>query len=81
MKVGEDDPMIYPKHLDNLLGLELALRVKYQPYYQQSSVQGFTSDPAVIQRIKCHLQPNEQSNVQEVDEVYCIYLSFLSMFN
>jgi hypothetical protein len=79
MKVGEDDPMIYPKHLDNLLGLELALRVKYQPYYQQSSVQGFTSDPAVIQRIKCHLQPNEQSD--EVDEVYCICLSFFSMFS
>lgn len=56
--VDEDDPMIYPKYLDNLLGLELALRVKYQPYYRQSSVQGFSSDPAVIQRIKRHLHPD-----------------------
>lgn len=68
-EVGKYDPLIYPKHLDNLLGLELALRVKYQPYYHQSSVQGFSSDPAVIQRIKRHLHPDGmQSDVQEVNE-------------
>ena len=38
MKVGEDDPKIYPKHLDKLLGLEFALCVKYQPYYHHSFV-------------------------------------------
>jgi len=82
MKVGEDDPMIYPKHLDNLLGLELALRVKYQPYYHQSSVLGFSSDPVVIQKIKCHLHPNEmQSDVQEVDEVCCFCLSVYCICN
>jgi len=54
MKVGDDDPKIYPKHLDNLLVLELALRVKYQPYYHQSSILGFSCDPTVIQKIKCH---------------------------
>lgn len=68
-EVDEDDPMIYPKHLDNLLGLELALRVKYQPYYHQSSVQGFSSDPAVIRKIKQHLHPDGmQSDAQQVDE-------------
>jgi len=48
VKVVEDDPKIYPRHLDKMLGLELALRVKYQPYYHQSSVLGFSLDPAVI---------------------------------
>ncbi|XP_039687881.1 uncharacterized protein [Medicago truncatula] len=68
-EVDEDDPMIYPTHLDKLLGLELALRVKYQAYYHQSSVQGFSSDAAVIERIKRHLRPDGmQSDVQEVDE-------------
>jgi len=59
MKVGEDDPKIYPKHLDKLLGLEFALRVKYQPYYHHSSVLGVSCDPAVIKKIKSHLQPDE----------------------
>ncbi|AES71801.2 tyrosine kinase family protein [Medicago truncatula] len=50
---------IYPGHLDKMLGLELALRVKYQPYYHQSSVLGFSLDPAVIRRIRSHLHPRE----------------------
>jgi hypothetical protein len=32
MKVSDDDPKIYSKHLDKLLGHEFVLRVKYQPY-------------------------------------------------
>jgi hypothetical protein len=60
MKVDEDDPKIYPKHLDKLLDLEFALRVKYQPYYHQSSVLGVSRDLAVIKKIKSHLQPEEQ---------------------
>jgi hypothetical protein len=55
----EDDPKIYPKHLDKLLGLEFALHVKYQPYYHQSFVLGVSIDPAVIEKIKSHLQPDE----------------------
>lgn len=87
MKVDEDDPMIYPTHLDKLLGLELALRVKYQAYYHQSSVQGFSSDAAVIERIKRHLRPDGmQSDVQEVDEVLLrlfvdsFYLQLICLF-
>ena len=82
MKVGEDDPMIYPKHLDKLLGLELVLRVKYQPYYHQSSVQSYSSDPAVILRIKRHLRPDgAEADVQEVHEVCCICLFVYSICN
>jgi len=59
MKVSDDDPKIYPKHLDKLLDLEFALRVKYEPYYHQSSVLGVSRDPAVIKKIKSHIQPHE----------------------
>jgi hypothetical protein len=57
VKVGEDDPLIYPTHLDKLLGLEFAFRAKYQPRYHQSSVLGFSRDPAGIEKIKAHLHP------------------------
>jgi len=66
--VGEDDPKIYPKHLNKLLVLEFVLRVKYQPYYHQSSVLGVSRDPVVINKIKSHLQPEEQ----QLDEVLCV---------
>lgn len=56
-EVGEDDPLIYPTHLDKLLGLEFAFRAKYQPRYHQSSVLGFSRDPAGIEKIKAHLHP------------------------
>lgn len=72
MKVGEDDPHIYPEVLDKLLEIEFALRVKYQPYYHQASVNAFSRDETVIKKIKAHLHPDEiQSEVQKINEVRC----------
>lgn len=68
MKVDEDDPKIYQKHLYKLLGLEFVLRVNHQPYYHQSFVLGVSRDPVVIKKIKSHLQPEEQ----QLDEVLCV---------
>jgi len=42
-----------------LLQIEFALRVKYQPYYRQASVNVFSRDEVVIKNIKGRLQPNE----------------------
>jgi hypothetical protein len=70
--VGEGDPKIYPKHLNKLPVLEFVLRVKYQPYYHHSSVLGVSRDPAIIKKIKSHLQPNEiQPEEQQLDDVLC----------
>jgi hypothetical protein len=72
MKAGEDDPHIYPEVLDKLLEIEFALRVKYQPYYRQASVNAFSRDKVVINKIKAHLHPNKiQPEVQKVNEVRC----------
>lgn len=57
--VGEDDPKIYPKHLDKMLETEFIFRVKYQRYYHQSSVLKCTRDEAVIKNIKFQMQPDE----------------------
>jgi len=45
---GEDNPKIYPRHLNKMFGLEPALRVKYQPYYHQSSVKMITHLMTII---------------------------------
>ncbi|AES66044.2 DUF223 domain protein [Medicago truncatula] len=67
--VGEDYPHIYPEVLDKLLEIEFALRVKYQPYYHQASVNAFSRDETVIKKIKAHLHPDEiQSEVQKINE-------------
>jgi hypothetical protein len=71
LKVGEDDPHIYPEVLDKLLKIEFALRVKYQLYYRQASVNVFSRDEVVIKKIKACLHPNEiRTEVQKVSEVH-----------
>lgn len=49
--VGEDDPKIYPKHLDKMLETKFIFRVKYQ--------RGKNRDEAVIKNIKFQMQPDE----------------------
>ncbi|XP_024627660.2 uncharacterized protein [Medicago truncatula] len=68
-QVGEDDPHIYPEVLDKLLKIEFALRVKYQLYYHQASVNAFSRDEIVIKNIKARLHPDEiRPEVQKVNE-------------
>ena len=75
IKVGEDDPHIYPEVLDKLLKIEFALRVKYQPHYRQASVNTFSRDEVLIKNIKDRLHSNEvQPEAQRVSEVYYVYL-------
>lgn len=88
MKVGEDDPHIYPEVLDKLLKIEFALRVKYQPYYHQASVNEFSRDEIVIKNIKTRLHPDEiRPEVQKVNQVRygcllcnCIYYCLVYLF-
>lgn len=61
-QVGEDDPHIYPKILDKLLRIEFALRVKYQPYFRQASVNAFSRDEVVIKKIKDHLHSHDKQS-------------------
>ncbi|KAL6508619.1 hypothetical protein OROGR_023330 [Orobanche gracilis] len=48
---GEDDPKAFPLVLDMMLARTLALRVKVQPSYKQSSVINLSEDPNLIQVI------------------------------
>lgn len=70
-KVGEDDPKIYPVHLDKLLGLEFVFKVKYQSYYRQASINKMSGDLALIANIKLHMNGKQPSPIptQSVDEV------------
>ena len=84
-KIGEDDPHIYPTHLDKLLGLQFAFRAKYHSRYQLSSVLGFSCNPAVIEKIKAHLHPDGmEPEVIEPNQVCCacfaFYLTIIQLF-
>ncbi|KAF1893763.1 hypothetical protein Lal_00002287 [Lupinus albus] len=48
---GEDDPKAFPLILDELLARTMALRVKVQPSYNQSSVIRLSEDPNLIKNI------------------------------
>ncbi|CAL0303383.1 unnamed protein product [Lupinus luteus] len=48
---GEDDPKAFPLILDMLLARALALRVKVQPSYNQSSVIRLSENPILIKSI------------------------------
>ncbi|KAF1889299.1 hypothetical protein Lal_00024622, partial [Lupinus albus] len=48
---GEDDPKAFPLILDELLARTMALRVKVQPSYNQSSVIRHFEDPNLIKTI------------------------------
>ncbi|KAF1860020.1 hypothetical protein Lal_00027870, partial [Lupinus albus] len=48
---GEDDPKAFPFILDELLARTMALRVKVQPSYNQSSVIRLSEDPNLIKTI------------------------------
>ncbi|KAF1877293.1 hypothetical protein Lal_00012064 [Lupinus albus] len=48
---GEDDPKAFPLILDELLARTMALRVKVQPSYNQSSVIRLSEDPNLIKTI------------------------------
>ncbi|WJX80997.1 hypothetical protein P8452_63931 [Trifolium repens] len=61
---GEDDPRIYPVFLDKLLNLELAFKVKFQPYYRQASINKLSTDDSIINDIKLHINPPQASQSQ-----------------
>ncbi|XP_050875723.1 uncharacterized protein LOC127079384 [Lathyrus oleraceus] len=44
---GEDNPTIYPIHLDKLLNKKLAFRIKYQSLYGQLSIVTILNEPSV----------------------------------
>ncbi|CAL0315151.1 unnamed protein product [Lupinus luteus] len=48
---GEDDPKAFPLSLDELLARTMALRIKVQPSYNQSSVIRLSEDPNLIKKV------------------------------
>ncbi|CAL0305323.1 unnamed protein product [Lupinus luteus] len=63
---GEDDPKAFPLSLDELLARTMALRVKVQPSYNQSSVIRLSEDPNLIKKVL-----DQIGMFEVVDQFYC----------
>ncbi|WVY95059.1 hypothetical protein V8G54_034147 [Vigna mungo] len=59
MEATEDDPKIFPKDLDVLLGVELAFKVRVQPQRRCASVIKTCDDAEIIRVIKDVLEENK----------------------
>ncbi|XP_019455180.1 PREDICTED: uncharacterized protein LOC109356309 [Lupinus angustifolius] len=65
---GEDDPKAFPLNLDMLLARTVALRVKVQPSYNQSSVIRLSENPSLIKSISGQFGILEVHTVSNYDE-------------
>ncbi|MCH83837.1 replication protein A1-like protein, partial [Trifolium medium] len=59
---GEYDPHEYPASLDDMMGKELAFKVKIQAKAKMASVLNYKSDPEIIKHLKDHLNTPEDSS-------------------
>ncbi|XP_058767622.1 uncharacterized protein LOC131641334 [Vicia villosa] len=68
-KAGEDNPKIWPTHLDVLLNRQMVFRIKYQSQFRRFSVVKILNEDGLYKRFDNYLTPNEGANaaVMEVD--------------
>ncbi|XP_058749796.1 uncharacterized protein LOC131622771 [Vicia villosa] len=59
--VEEDNPKIWPVHLDVLLNKELVFRIKYQSSYEQFSIVAILNEENLFNKFDNYLCPNEVS--------------------
>ncbi|KAL5099266.1 hypothetical protein RYX36_003593 [Vicia faba] len=58
-QAGEDNPKIWPVHLDILLKRDMAFHIKYQSTYEQFSIVTILNGGNVYNRLKSYLTPHE----------------------
>ncbi|XP_058751151.1 uncharacterized protein LOC131624206 [Vicia villosa] len=66
---GEDNPKIWPAHLDVLLNKEMVFRIKYQLSYEQFSIVAILNEDKLYQNFDNYLTPNEQTSNVAVLEI------------
>ncbi|XP_058734764.1 uncharacterized protein LOC131606584 [Vicia villosa] len=67
-KAGEDNPKIWPVHLDVLLNKQMVFRVKYQSSFEQFSIVTILNEDNLFNTFDNHLCPNElTSNAAVMD--------------
>ncbi|XP_058784047.1 uncharacterized protein LOC131658810 [Vicia villosa] len=69
-KAGEDNPKIWPTHLNVLLNRKLAFRIKYQLQYQRFSIVKILHDDDLYDKFHNYLTPDENkpnAAVMEID--------------
>ncbi|WJX19753.1 hypothetical protein P8452_09396 [Trifolium repens] len=62
IEAGDFDPREYPKKLDDMMGKELAFKVKIQSKAKMSNVLTYKSDPEIIAHVKDLLITTENSS-------------------
>ncbi|XP_058750080.1 uncharacterized protein LOC131623070 [Vicia villosa] len=58
-EAGEDNPKIWPAHLDALLNKEFVFRVKYQQQYRQFSIVKILNEEGLYAKFDKYLTPDE----------------------
>ncbi|XP_058759289.1 uncharacterized protein LOC131632566 [Vicia villosa] len=68
-EAGEDNPKIWPAHLDVLLNKDLVFRVKYQSDFEQFSIVAILHDDNLYEKFDNYLTPNEIDSIAAVKEI------------
>ncbi|XP_058748089.1 uncharacterized protein LOC131620919 isoform X2 [Vicia villosa] len=66
---GEDNPKIWPAHVDVLLNRDMAFRIKYQSSYQQFSIVTILDEDNVFNKLKNYLTPDEHTSNASVHDI------------
>ncbi|XP_058733996.1 uncharacterized protein LOC131605686 [Vicia villosa] len=66
---GEDNPKIWPTHLDVLLNRKLVFRVKYQSQYQRFSIVKILNEDGLYTKFHNYLTPDENTTNADVMEM------------
>ncbi|XP_058783238.1 uncharacterized protein LOC131657905 [Vicia villosa] len=66
---GEDNPKIWPTHLDVLLNMKLVFRIKYQAQYQRFSIVKILNEDGLYNKFHNYLTPDENTTNDEVVEM------------
>ncbi|XP_058746000.1 uncharacterized protein LOC131618861 [Vicia villosa] len=67
-EAGEDNPKIWPAHLDVLLNKQFVFRVKYQQQYRQFSIVKILNEEGLYEKFDNYLTPDETMPPQTILE-------------
>ncbi|XP_058749322.1 replication protein A 70 kDa DNA-binding subunit A-like [Vicia villosa] len=68
-EAGEDNPKIWPAHLDVLLNKDLVFRVKYQSDFDQFSIVAILNGDNLYEKFDKYLTPDELNSIASVTEI------------
>ncbi|XP_058740628.1 uncharacterized protein LOC131612898 [Vicia villosa] len=66
-KAGEDNPKIWPTHLDVLLNRQMVFRIKYQSQFRRFSIVKILNEDGLYKKFDDYLTPVEGANAAVMD--------------